>query len=71
MDVVIFDLDGTLLNTLEDLYNCFNYAIVQFGYPARTKAEIRNFVGNGINKAIERALPCSVCEDEIISNLPF
>ena len=41
MDTVIFDLDGTLLNTLEDLYICFNYAIGEFGYPARTEEEIK------------------------------
>ncbi|MBQ4123033.1 HAD family hydrolase [bacterium] len=55
-NTVIFDLDGTLLNTLEDLYIAFNYAIKSFGYPTRTKEEIRSFVGNGTKKAIERAI---------------
>lgn len=54
---VIFDLDGTLLNTLEDLMNATNYALEQYGYPIRTIDEIRNFVGNGARKLIERALP--------------
>lgn len=64
-DTIIFDLDGTLLNTLEDLYISFNYAIESFGYPKRTMEEIKSFVGNGIKKAIERALPQNVQEDEL------
>ena len=65
MKVIIFDLDGTLLNTLEDLYIGFNYAIGEFGYPKRRIEEIRNFVGNGIKKAIERALPYRVEESKL------
>ncbi len=65
MKIIIFDLDGTLLNTLNDLYICFNYAIEKFGYPKRTMEEIKSFVGNGIKKAIERALPHKVNEDEL------
>ncbi len=63
--VVVFDLDGTLLNTLCDLTNCFNYAITQFGYPKRTKEEIKSFVGNGIKTAIEKALPYKIDNDEL------
>ena len=44
----IFDLDGTLLNTLEDLKNSTNYAMKQMGYPTHSKDEVRRFVGNGI-----------------------
>lgn len=54
---VIFDLDGTLLNTLEDLADATNYALGQYGYPRRTLEEVRGFVGNGARKLIERALP--------------
>ena len=54
---VIFDLDGTLLNTLEDLKDSTNYALSQFNYPERSLEEIRNFVGNGVKKLIERAVP--------------
>ena len=53
----IFDLDGTLLNTLEDLKDSTNYALEQFGFPTRTLEEIRKFVGNGVRKLIERAVP--------------
>lgn len=56
-NTIIFDLDGTLLNTLEDLYLSTNYAIAQFSYPQRTLDEVRQFVGNGVAKLIERAIP--------------
>lgn len=54
---VIFDLDGTLLNTLDDLADSTNYALLRFGYPTRTIEEVRQFVGNGVAKLIERAIP--------------
>ena len=55
--LVIFDMDGTILDTLEDLSNAANYALVTNGLPNRTKDEVRNFVGNGILKLIECAVP--------------
>ncbi len=58
-NTVIFDLDGTLLNTLEDLTAAFNYALSQYGYPMRTAVDIRCFLGNGIRRLIERSLPVS------------
>ena len=54
---VIFDLDGTLLNTLEDLKESTNFALCKFGYPERTLNDVRCFVGNGVKKLIERAVP--------------
>ena len=54
---VIFDLDGTLLNTLEDLKESTNFALRTFNYPERTLEEVRCFVGNGVRKLIERAVP--------------
>lgn len=56
-DTVIFDLDGTLLNTLEDLKDGVNFVMRQNGYPERTLEEVRHFVGNGIRKLMERAVP--------------
>ena len=53
----IFDLDGTLLNTLEDLTDSTNVALKRYGMPERSLDEIRSFVGNGIGKLIERAVP--------------
>lgn len=55
--LVIFDLDGTLLNTIADLAAATNYALTQFGYPTHPTDAYRFFVGNGINKLFERALP--------------
>lgn len=54
---VIFDLDGTLLNTLDGLKDSTNYALEKFNYPQRNNEEIRAFVGNGVKKLIERAIP--------------
>ena len=54
---VIFDLDGTLLDTLQDLTNSVNFALQAMKYPERTLSEVRMFVGNGIGKLIERAVP--------------
>lgn len=56
-NTVIFDLDGTLLNTLDDLANALNHTLTQFGFPARTRDEVQNFVGNGLRKLLERAIP--------------
>ena len=61
---VIFDLDGTLLDTLEDLCDSTNFALSRFSYPERTLSEVRAFVGNGIGKLIERALPNGVSNDD-------
>lgn len=54
---VVFDLDGTLLNTLGDLAAAGNYALSQLGFPVHDVNEYRYFVGNGIPKLIERMLP--------------
>ena len=63
--LVIFDLDGTILNTIEDLEDATNYALEQHGYPRRSLEEVRRFVGNGIRKLIERAVPAGIPEEEI------
>lgn len=54
---VIFDLDGTLLNTLTDLRIAVNFALREFGFPERTTEEIRSFIGNGVVKLMERSTP--------------
>ncbi len=63
--LAIFDLDGTILNTLEDLTDSVNYALTECGYPARTIDEVRSFVGNGIRKLISRSVPHNTSESEI------
>lgn len=59
----IFDLDGTLLNTLEDLCDSTNAALEQYGYPTRTIDEVRRFVGNGVKLLMLRALGIEKPED--------
>lgn len=61
---VIFDLDGTLLDTLQDLASSVNAALLTCHYPTRTLFEIRNFVGNGVAKLIERAVPPNLTKEE-------
>lgn len=56
-ETYIFDLDGTLLNTLDDLASSCNYALRTNGFPERTVDEVRQFVGNGVKKLMERAIP--------------
>ena len=57
MKLVIFDLDGTLLNTLDDLAQAANAALRACGFAERSVDEVRQFVGNGVTKLLERALP--------------
>ena len=54
---ILFDLDGTLLDTLEDLADSTNTILRQLGYPERTVEEVRRFVGNGARRLIEQAVP--------------
>ncbi len=54
---VIFDLDGTLLDTLEDLHKSVNYALQSMNLPERSREEVKSFVGNGIKKLIEYSVP--------------
>lgn len=65
-NTIIFDLDGTLLNTLEDLCDSLNIILLQEGYNARTLDEVRSFVGNGVKKLIERSLPDTCDENEVV-----
>ena len=60
---VIFDLDGTLLNTLDDLASSTNHALAEFRLPPRTTDEVRAFVGNGIANLIRQAVPQGSSED--------
>lgn len=56
-NTVIFDLDGTLLNTLEDLADATNHALQSYNMPLRTIDEVRRFVGNGVRMLMIRAVP--------------
>ena len=63
-DTVIFDLDGTLLDTLDDLADAINTALTACGYPERTRDEVRRFVGNGVVKLVERAVPAKTTAED-------
>ncbi len=67
--IVLFDMDGTLLDTLEDLKDSVNHVLTAHGYPARTLEEVRAFVGNGAAKLLRRALPETVGEEEFAALL--
>ena len=60
----IFDLDGTLLDTVADLGNCCNHVLAGAGYPTHPIDAYYKFVGNGIAKLIERALPADAAIEE-------
>ena len=62
---LLFDLDGTLLNTLEDLLDATNFALARCGYPPRTLRELRRFVGNGAENQIRMSLPEGASPEEV------
>lgn len=62
-ELAVFDMDGTILNTLDDLTDATNHALRTFGYPEHSIEEVRFFVGNGIAKLIERATPKGTSEE--------
>lgn len=67
--LVIFDLDGTLLNTIEDLGHAANYALEQNGYATHAIASYPFFVGNGVKKLIERVLPEDCRDADTVSKI--
>lgn len=62
---VLFDLDGTVLNTIDDLADSVNYALSKLGFPTRTVSEVRRICGNGPLDLITHSLPDSANSDEI------
>lgn len=67
--LVIFDLDGTLLDTIHDLGNAVNYALEQMGYPQHAIGSYRSMVGNGVAKLVERALPAEAVKDDVVEKV--
>ena len=67
--LVIFDLDGTVLDTLADLANATNHALAQHGFPTHSHEDVRVMVGNGVANLMKRAVPAGTDEAEIASVL--
>ena len=63
--LAVFDMDGTILDTLDDLTDTLNMSLAEVGMPVRTKDEVRSFVGNGVGKLLERAVPQGTTEEEM------
>ncbi|MBR5646875.1 MAG: HAD family hydrolase [Treponema sp.] len=66
--LAIFDMDGTILNTIDDLADCCNYICSKYGFPLHTVDQIKSFVGNGIPRLMRRALPSDI-DDELFDKL--
>ena len=64
-EAVLFDMDGTILDTMTDLYDGANRSLAMHGYPLRTMEEIRIFVGGGARQLMQRSLPDTVSEEEL------
>ena len=64
-EAVLFDMDGTILDTITDLYDGVNRSLAMHGYPLRTMEEIRIFVGGGARQLMQRSLPDTVSEEEL------
>lgn len=67
--LVIFDLDGTLLNSVTDLGNSCNYILKKYGYPVHPLESYKYFVGNGVGKLVERALPEDKRDPEYVEKI--
>ena len=65
MNTIIYDLDGTLLNTLYDLADAVNYSLNKHGYRERTYGEVRKFIGNGVKVLMNRCTDFKCSDDEI------
>lgn len=64
-ELIIFDLDGTILDTLEDLMDATNHALETYYYPTRTLEEVRSFVGNGLHRLAELAVPANTDKEKV------
>ncbi len=63
--LIIFDMDGTVLDTLDDLTDALNHALARKGYPLRDRQEVRRFLGNGIRRMVELGVPEGTGEEDV------
>lgn len=71
IDTIVFDMDGTVLNTLKDLTASVNFVLQKVGFPPRTEEEYRRFFGNGIAYALKCAVPDGTPDSVIDGMLPL
>lgn len=69
IDTVIFDMDGTLLDTLDDLTNAVNFGLECLDYPKRDREDIRKFMGNGLEVLVRKSLPAEHKADDVLSGV--
>lgn len=67
MKYILFDLDGTIIDTLDGLKNAVNHALISVNHPLRSKNEVRLFIGNGVQKLLERSFPEGTSKQELES----
>ncbi len=70
INTVIFDMDGTVLNTLDDLTDSVNYVLKRYDLPVRSRDEYRRFFGNGIRHALRCAVPSDISDDIVDEMIP-
>ncbi len=63
IDLILFDLDGTLIDSLDDLANATNHMLLSLGKPAATREQVRSYVGRGARRLVERAMPDAVVDE--------
>lgn len=68
---VLFDMDGTVLDTIQDLTDSTNVALAHFGYPARTVKEVTGYLGNGAWRLIRGAVPAEVTDEQVDTVLAY
>ena len=68
---ILFDMDGTVLNTIEDLADSVNASLAHYGYPERTLEEVRRFVGNGVRRLMRQAVPETATDAQMEEVLRF
>ena len=64
-EIAIFDYDGTIVDSVEDIKDCVNHIISEYGFPERTLEEITRFIGNGAKKLIKRSLPEGTSDEKL------
>lgn len=68
---VIFDLDGTLIDSIHDIYDSINVMLSHFNFPLRTKEQVVTYIGNGAKKLVKRAIAEEVSEEKLLECLDY